>query len=140
MRNKLSENGLHYLGYHGEDCCHLSLDALENDSVRHRLGNHSVSERRLDYEIAGKQINNLISRLNSRFKTLRSGNLIRTVFDVEMGAVYYYYVTPNDYLIGVTLAQASVDDCDDIMEYLVTDIREKYHRIPAIKNRELKDE
>lgn len=43
-----------------------------------------------------------MSRLNSHFEDIEGGILIRTVLDVEKGALYYYWVTPRDFLIGVS--------------------------------------
>jgi hypothetical protein len=53
----------------------------------------------------------------------RPGRLVRTVLDVESGALYHHPLGPSHYLVGVTLFQARVVHADDRIRRLVDDLR-----------------
>jgi hypothetical protein len=66
-----------------------------------------------------------MAKLNSEFRALDSGTLIRLVLDVERGALYYYVVHSESerFLVGVTLDQDMVHVTDRKLQTLVDDIR-----------------
>jgi hypothetical protein len=121
----MSVDDLHYVEYYADGQPIMSLDLLDHPEL-HRY--HEVVEpyqRREEYHRQGKALNALCRRLNSELSPLNTGDLIRLVFDVERGAIYYYIVTTdtNRFLIGVTLNQYKVYVADQKMAKLVDDIR-----------------
>jgi hypothetical protein len=50
--------------------------------------------------------------LDKRFAGLDSGVLVRLVLDVKKGALYFYSLDREGFLLGVTLDQRQVDPTD----------------------------
>lgn len=116
---------LHYVAYYVDGRCVMSLDLLDHPDLARF---HEVTEpyqRREEYLKQGKNIDDLLRRLNEEFRPLNTGDLIRLVLDVERGAIYHFVVTTdtNRFLIGVTLDQHKVHIADDKMATLVDEIR-----------------
>ncbi len=123
--NRMSTDDLHYVAYYVDGHCVMSLDLLDHPELDRY---HEVVEpyqRREEYLNQGRALHHLFKRLNEEFRPLNTGDLIRLVFDVERGAIYYYVVTTDTsrYLIGVTLNQYKVHVSDGKMALLVDDIR-----------------
>jgi hypothetical protein len=123
--NRLSIDDLHYVAYYVDGQPIVSLDLLDHPELDRY---HEVVEpyqRREEYHRQGKALNALCRKLNAELSPLNTGDLVRLVFDVERGAIYYYVVTTdtNRFLIGVTLNQYKVYVADQKMAQLVDDIR-----------------
>jgi hypothetical protein len=123
--DRMSIDDLHYVGYYVDGQPIMSLDLLDHPELDRY---HEVVEpyqRREEYHRQGKALNALCRKLNAELSPLNTGDLIRLVFDVERGAIYYYVVTvdTNRFLIGVTLNQYKVYLADQKMAKLVDDIR-----------------
>lgn len=61
----------------------------------------------------------IVTRLDSYMRRLEGGILIRTVLDVEQGALYYYWIDRNVYLTGLTMDQSKVLVADEKLRTLV---------------------
>ena len=123
--DRMSIDDLQYVAYYVDGHPIMSLDLLDHPELDRY---HEVVEpyqRREEYHRQGKALNTLVRKLNSELGPLNTGDLIRLVFDVERGAIYYYIVTTdtNRFLIGVTLNQYKVYVADQKVAHLVDDIR-----------------
>ncbi|GAB3411876.1 hypothetical protein [Flindersiella endophytica] len=133
---ELSEHDLQYLAYYVQGVCHFHIDVLEAGRLSPYFVNTDREERRSAYERAGRRLEWLINRLNASFKDIEGGQLIRTVLDVEKGAVYYFLVDWDKYLIGVTLDQPKVNATDRKLSGLVDMIRTTQFGLPPISQLE----
>jgi hypothetical protein len=59
-----------------------------------------------------------MSRLNVYMRRLDGGVLVRTVLDIEQGALYYYWIDRNVYLTGLTMDQSKVLVADEKLRRL----------------------
>jgi hypothetical protein len=108
----LSTTDLHFIAYYTEDNeCLFYLDFLDEDGMAH-FNVADTPLRRKQYEHHGRHIRYIVNKLDKRFKELRSGILVRTILDVEKGAIYFYKLRSEGFLIGVTLDQSQVDPTD----------------------------
>jgi hypothetical protein len=127
----LSPDQLHYVAYYEgtTQVFHLDVfDQLENFAPIES----THAERRETYNEQGPQIIDLLAELNTKFNRLETGPLIRLVFDVEQGAIYYHMVTssPALHVIGVTLDQAQIHTADEQIEKLCEELRRRLGRLP----------
>jgi hypothetical protein len=95
---------------------------LENDILNRFFRNFSRNDRRQTYELAGRQLAWTVQRLNTYLRRLQGGILIRTVLDVEQGALYYCWLDRDVYLIGVTMDQPRVLIADEKLRLLANSI------------------
>ena len=107
---------------------------LDDADLRHFFHETSPEERRDGYLKIGRQLEWLGHRLGPQLRTMEGGTVIRTVVDVERGALYHYWVDRGRYLIGVTLDQRKVDIADDKLARLVDMIRGHF-TLPPINQR-----
>jgi hypothetical protein len=63
-----------------------------------------------------------MSKLNVCARRLDGGILIRTVLDVEQGALYYYRIDRNGYLTGITMDRSRVLVTDEKLRRLTNEI------------------
>ncbi|HCT75867.1 MAG TPA: hypothetical protein DGT23_04610 [Micromonosporaceae bacterium] len=118
----LSTTDLHFIAYYTEaDECLFYIDFLDEDAMA-RYNVADTPQRRKMYEQHGRHVRYLSSKLDKRFKELRSGILVRIVLDVEKGAIYYYKLRREGFLIGVTLEQTEVDPTDRKLSELANEI------------------
>ncbi|KAB1940241.1 hypothetical protein F8271_16590 [Micromonospora sp. ALFpr18c] len=109
----LHPGGLHYLSHHrmGDQAWavdvlgHPDLDQFFNRGV-------TVADRRDRYQRLAGDLSLLALQVGRDLRRAVAGDVTRLVLDVEMGAVYYYRLSPDDYLVGVTLEQDSVAVAD----------------------------
>lgn len=123
-KSQLSTTDLHYVAYFVNRSCWFYLDAFDDTKLERFFGIVDVEKRREEYVRLGHQVSGMVGRLNHDFRQLDVGMLIRTVFDVERGALYYYWVDDRRYIVGVTLDQDRVEKADRKMVQLVDSIRE----------------
>jgi hypothetical protein len=63
-----------------------------------------------DYINAARSLGALIDELDSRFKHLDQGRLLRTIFDVQRGGIFFYYLLDGIYIFAATIDQTTMDD------------------------------
>ncbi|GAT65968.1 hypothetical protein PS9374_01612 [Planomonospora sphaerica] len=131
----VDQDDLHFVAYYAGGRCCFYTDVLDDADLAHFFHDTAQEERRELYLKAGNQLNWLTGRLNNQFRRIEGGILIRTVLDVERGALYLYWVDEARYLVGVTLDQRKVDVADDKMARLVDMIRGHF-TLPPINQRE----
>lgn len=131
----VDQDDLHFVAYFADQKCRFYTDVLEDADLAHFFHETDQEERRKIYLRAGNQLNWLTQRLNQQLRRLEGGILIRTVLDVERGAMFFYWIDETRYLIGVTLDQRKVDVSDDKMAKLVDTIRGHF-TLPPINQRE----
>ncbi|MEU6717410.1 hypothetical protein ABZ897_38595 [Nonomuraea sp. NPDC046802] len=131
----LDKNDLHFVGYFAGERCLFHTDVLDDANLVHHFQDTTQEQRRDMYLRAGKRLQWLNTRLDQQLVELESGFLIRTVLDVERGALYFYWIDTGRYLLGVTLNQHKVDVADDKMAKLVDTIRGIF-ALPPINQRE----
>ncbi|GIH79613.1 hypothetical protein [Planobispora longispora] len=131
----LDQDDLHFVAYYADGRCCFYTDVLDDADLAHFFHETDQEQRRGIYLKAGHQLNWLTGRLNRQLRRIEGGILIRTVLDVERGALYFYWVDETRYLIGVTLDQRKVDVADDKMAKLVDTIRGHF-TLPPINQRE----
>ncbi len=121
----MSTEDLHYIAYYVDGQPILALDLLDHPDLERYHDVIEPYQRRDEYHRQGKVMNTLSRKLNAELSALNTGDLIRLVFDVERGAIYYYLVTTdtNRFLIGVTLNQYKVYITDRKMASLVDEVR-----------------
>lgn len=108
----LSAADLHFVAFYSHDGdCLFYLDCLDEDTMA-RYDVRDTPERRRQYERHGRHIRYLSTKLDKRFTTIDSGVLVRIVLDVKKGALFYYSLEREGFLLGVTLDQRRVDHTD----------------------------
>ncbi|MEN3536015.1 hypothetical protein AAH991_12940 [Microbispora sp. ZYX-F-249] len=131
-RPELNVEGLHYVQVCARDGILLSADILNHPLLARYFGDTGKDQRRNVYINVGKQVGWLINGLNDFLADAEGGVLIRTVLDVERGAVYYCRIDENKYLIGVTLDQNGVHVADSATRLLADRIR-GYYSLPPLQ-------
>lgn len=108
----------------------FNLDNLD-EHLKLTISETTSAER---YDKLSAKFSMLILNLNKLFQDLETGKLIRIVFDVEVGAVFYRHTQYKDmYLIGVTLDEKNVHECDKLMGDLINKLRKSYN-LPQFEN------
>ncbi|MEM7532026.1 MAG: hypothetical protein AAF639_07620 [Chloroflexota bacterium] len=125
--DKTNVQKLHFVGlYNHRSRCLFYTEILTHPSLKIYFREDTPTARQEHYEHIGRQFHPMVEQLNQYLAHLESGNLVRTVFDVEQGGLFYYRVSSKYYLVGVTLIQTMMDDCDKEMKELVTEVRRYY--------------
>jgi hypothetical protein len=130
----VDQEDLHFVAFFDTQGCCFYTDVLDDADLRHFFHETTADERRDGYLKIGRQLDWLGHRLDSQLSTMESGSVIRTVVDLERGALYHYWVDRGRYLVGVTLDQRKVDIADDKMARLVDMIRSHF-TLPPINQR-----
>lgn len=124
LSRALHLDGLHYVSLFTRDRFQFSTDILERPELDLYFGPESTrDQRRRRYREKGGSLGEVVRQLNPHLNDIESGKLIRLVLDVELGALYYYWVNDYNFLVGVTLKQIFVNEADAKMEKLVDEIR-----------------
>lgn len=116
---------LHYVSLFVAGSWTLSADVLDVDAATRDFGSIPADLRRSLYEQVGKAIQYDIAEFDRLLSTVtrhRPGRLLRTVFDVESGALYHHILDVNRYLLGVTVYQDEVAYADDRVRTLAADL------------------
>jgi hypothetical protein len=121
-RAQVDPDDVHFIGYYVNGRCRFHVDVLDNPQLNRFFRGSNRTRRRSAYERAGRQLHWIISRLNIYVQQLEGGILIRTVLDVEDGALYHYWIDKNVQLIGVTMDQPKVLDADEKLRRLANTI------------------
>lgn len=108
----LAIGDLHFVAYYTKSAeCDFYVDLFDDAQLEPLVSGES-GDRRSDYVAHGRHIRHLVTKLDVRFTSLETGRLVRVVLDVEQGAIYYYDLGNQGFLIGVTLDQQKVDPTD----------------------------
>ncbi|GAA1408606.1 hypothetical protein [Catellatospora coxensis] len=96
----------------------FSVDAFEQG--KYRVRQLTPHQRRELYHTYGQRIIDRHPALNEELAALYTGNLTRTVLDVEQGAIYHHEISrnPHRHLIAVTLDQEHVYTTDAELDVL----------------------
>jgi hypothetical protein len=119
-KTAIRHGALHYVAYFVRGNCRFAVDVVDGNDLEpdFLLEGHSGG-RRGELLRSGQQLNFIVSRLDKAVEAVRSGRLIRTVFNVTSGALYYFSVVPGEYLIGATFDTSMVLHADESMGWLV---------------------
>jgi len=121
-RSQMNADDLHFVGYYVDGSCRFHVDVLDSPALNRFFRGQGRDQRRLSYERAGRQLDWIMSRLNVYVRRLDGGILIRTVLDIEQGALYYYWIARNVYLTGLTMDQSKVLVADEKLRRLANTI------------------
>lgn len=119
---KLSVEDLHFIAYFdAEGHCQFYLDFFDDDLLANKATGDS-GERRAAYVRHSRHLRYLVGKLDKRFASLNTGKLVRLVFDVEKGAIFYLDLGVEGFLTGVTLDQQVVDPTDWKLSTLANEV------------------
>lgn len=119
---KLSVEDLHFIAMFDTDGqCQFYLDFFDDDLLANKATGDS-GERRAAYVRHSRHVRYLVGKLDRRFASLSTGKLVRFVLDVEKGAIFYYDLGVEGFLVGVTLDQQMVDPTDWKLSTLANEI------------------
>ena len=113
LEGALRSAGLHYLSHHRAGEQVASVDILEHPDLAAFFNRGiTVEERRSRYQRLAGDLSLLALQVGRDLRRAVVGDISRLVLDVEMGAVFYYRLSPDDHLFGVTLDQDAVAAAD----------------------------
>jgi hypothetical protein len=118
FRTAVSPVDLHYVAYFQDGNFVSSADCLGDPSIGHLFTQITPDTRRRSYGGIGRRFKVLAGQFGHLMKTGVNGRLVRAVLDVEQGAIYYYRISDEVYLVGVTTSQPAVSKADDQMKKL----------------------
>jgi hypothetical protein len=127
-RKAVDVRTVQHIAHYSQGVLDLGVDVLDQDPVvtgpPRRL---SVERQRRDLETLGRQFHYSMRSIGDSLAILRSGPLIRAVFDVGHGALFYFIIRPAEYLVGMTLNGDAVTDADQVMAKTARSIRRSLH-------------
>jgi hypothetical protein len=85
-----------------------SVDTLDASNLRRFFGTLTPMSRRDAYQDIGRKFQSMNATLDGTLRGVMGGRLVRTMLDVEEGAIYFERVDPRSYFMGVTLDQQQV--------------------------------
>lgn len=121
-RQALDPQDLQFIGYYVDGRCRFHVDALDTPALNPYFRRSSRTDRRHAYERSGRQLDWLIENLDVYMQHLSGGILIRVVFDVEQGALYYCNIDEGTYIMGVTMIQDEVLVADEKIRHLANEL------------------
>lgn len=134
LESALSDDGLSYLSFRRKNSEIITVERFTKKTLQKTDLNHfireNISNTKEQVDLYSKFFNTFLSteltKLDSNFSSLKQGRLIRTIYDVEVGAFYIYEINANNYLVGVTTNQFKVNECDRKMQALKNFIIKTY--------------
>jgi hypothetical protein len=112
-RKAVLDGSLHYIAmFRGMEQL-LEVDAFEGREVKLFLTRIAPQTRRELYREFGREAEIQVAELARLSGSATGSPLLRVVFDVEQGAIFYYRVGDDRHLIAVTLNQRAVSQGDD---------------------------
>ena len=124
---------LRYLGVFRQGRKLYSKDIFDREELEEFFTTLTPDEKLRAVEIMAFELHESIKQINNKLEELDQGGMIRGVFDVDVGAIYYYKLNiKSKYLIGVTLDEGLVNICDNIMEEAAENIFDRYKNKGAI--------
>jgi hypothetical protein len=109
----------------------LSVDQLDHPQLGPYFQEISVTERRLFYQNVCRQFPITVRKLGRMASSVTGSKVERVVLDVEQGAIYYYRISPGEYLVGVTIDQRQVAQADDKIAEIAVACRDDSPVIPT---------
>ncbi len=116
LTRALRPTGLHYLSHHrlGEQVS--AVDILVHPDLEQFFNRGAtVADRRTGYQRLSRDLSLLALQVSRDLRRAITGEVERLVLDLEIGAVYYYLLAPDEYLFGVCLDQDWVSHADEAM-------------------------
>lgn len=104
---------LHYVALCRDAEILAVVDRLENPELGGYFTQMTIGARRAFYADFARGLGFLAGRVGRMSRPVLEGPLHRMVFDVQQGALYYYRLRTDMYLLGVTLDQSEVASADD---------------------------
>jgi hypothetical protein len=115
---------LHRVALFSADTCEFDADVFDHPGLAGYFTQISVAARRQAYRAVGEDLAQWASQLTRVVHPTVGGRLLRLILDVEQGAIYYYRLAPNNYLVAVTLDQNRVSQTDDRVAQLALRIQQ----------------
>jgi hypothetical protein len=77
------------------------------------------------YKNIAKKLHDIIDLVNHEFEELGQGILIRTIFDVKKGGVFYYHISDDEYIFGATVDQDNMNNnsADNLLRNITKKIK-----------------
>ncbi|MFJ7332928.1 hypothetical protein ACIQU3_05335 [Streptomyces sp. NPDC101110] len=99
---------LQYAAYYRDWKLVCSGDVFESPDLGPRFLETSVRSRRTSYRDLAQSLRGHLARLTDALRLVVAPPADRLVLDVQEGAVYVVWLSPRDYVLGVTLDQRQV--------------------------------
>ncbi|RIV41532.1 hypothetical protein [Micromonospora radicis] len=115
LAGALRPAGLHYLSHHRSGRV-AAVDILAHPELEQFFSRGAtVTDRRTNYERLARDLSLLALQVSRDLQGAVVGQVERLVLDLEIGAMFYYLLAPEEYLFGVCLDQDWVSHSDDAM-------------------------
>ncbi|NLU78207.1 hypothetical protein HCA58_07400 [Micromonospora sp. HNM0581] len=113
LSTALRPAGLHYLSHHRAGEQTAAADILRHPDLESFFSRGvTVAGRRARYERLAGDLSLLALQVSRDLRRTVAGQVERLVLDLEIGAVFYYLLGPEEYLFGVALDQDWVTQAD----------------------------
>ncbi|MCZ7422989.1 hypothetical protein O7605_26140 [Verrucosispora sp. WMMA2121] len=113
LSTTLRPAGLHYLSHHRAGEQTAAADILRHPELESFFSRGvTVAGRRARYERLAGDLSLLALQVSRDLRRTVAGEAERLVLDLEIGAVFYYLLAPEEYLFGVALDQDWVTQAD----------------------------
>ena len=116
---RFTTNAIVFMGYydsHSKMEPIVFADRVSRSENKRLLKDVADKDANTVYQEFTGGIHETVDDLNSRFRVLNQGELMRTIFDVERGGLLYYRISQSDYLIGICLDQQLIYQTDREMK------------------------
>lgn len=128
-RRQVNEVDLQYAGYYRDWTLVCAGDAFDSPALGPRFMDVSVRARRTAYRDLSRVLRGHLVRLTDALHLVAPATrgrppLDRLVLDVQEGAVFVVWVSPHEFVIGVTLDQIQVAHAEHRLHRLVRELRE----------------
>lgn len=117
-RAAVGPDDLHYVAHCRDGDVIVVADQLEHRSLSRFFTQISPEGRRKFYTGFCGQLSLLAGQLGRVVRPTISSPIQRIVVDVQQGAIYYYRLRTDEYLVGVTLDQHRIEETDNKMAVL----------------------
>ncbi|MFD8235405.1 hypothetical protein ACFV20_26435 [Streptomyces sp. NPDC059696] len=115
---------LQYAAYYRDWKLVCAGDVFESPELGPRFLETSVRSRRTSYRDLARSLRGHLARLTDALRLVVAPPADRLVLDVQEGAVHVLWLTPRDYVLGVTLDQRQVAHAETRLNLLADALRE----------------
>jgi hypothetical protein len=116
---ELERGSLHYAARFEKSACTSSADILDDQRLRDFFTKITRERRRAVYQELGGHFHALSGSVDRALYGIVGQRTLRTVLDVEEGALYVRHRNRDEHLLGVTLVQKWVRTANDHFDDLV---------------------